>query len=425
MLSAANAADSLMLTRLSQDALSAVSLANQTSFVYNMVILAVTSGLGIFASQYWGKGDRDSVEKIFAYVFRIAAVLCILSGLAALIIPRFLMRIFTNDELLVEEGVIYLQFVSPMYFITGISQIFLCILKNSGKTLYGTAVSSLGVIINVLFNALLIYGIGFFPRLEIRGAAIATDISKFCELILYIIMFCRKDSIKLRLKYVLGGKLDFKAEYWKVSLPFLLNQLIWGAGFTMYSVILGHMGSDAVAANSMANVVRNLVTCFSSGIASGTGIMLGNEMGRGNLSLAKHYGKKLYRIALYTGIIMALVIMALSPLVLEINAKTFSDTSLYYLKWMLLVAAVTLIGKSCNMCTNNGIFPSGGDTKFSMYMDLVSMWVICIPLGLLSAFVFHAPVLVVFVLINLDEIVKLPLIFIHFRKYGWIKNLTR
>ncbi len=425
MLSAANASDSFMLSNLSQMSLSSVALANQISFIYNMIIMSVTSGLSIFASQYWGKKDYDSVEKVFGYVFKITAYISIAFGAAALFIPKYLMLIFTSDKELILSGIIYLRYVSPMYFITGINQVFITVLKNSSKTLHAALISSFCVLLNILLNYLLIYGVCIFPRLEIRGAAVATDISKIAELALCILVLLKGCIIRLRAKYIIKNPSVLRADYWKVSYPFLLNQIIWGSGFTAYSVILGHLGSDAVAANAMANTVRNLLTCFSSGVASGTGIILGNELGKGYLDLAKKYSKRLYIIALLTGVVMGCIILLLSPFVLVVNAHSFTQTSMYYLKWMLIIASITLVGKSCNMCTNNGIFPSGGDTKFSMYMDLVSMWVICIPFGAAAAFIFNAPVMLVFIIISLDEIIKIPAIVVHYRKYTWLKKLTR
>ena len=190
----------------------------------------------------------------------------------------------------------------------------------------------------------------------------------------------------------------------------------------MYSVIMGHLGSDAVAANSIANIVKNLVACFGLGLGSGGGIIVGNELGAGRLDIAKEYGGKLCKFSILCGIASGILLLALNPLILSVtNLSEQSDT---YLKWMLVMCSYYMIGKSINGTTIGGIFCAGGDSKFGFICDTVTLWCITVPLGFIAAFVFKLPVLVVYFVVNLDEIIKLPAVYRHYKEYKWVKDLT-
>lgn len=211
-------------------------------------------------------------------------------------------------------------------------------------------------------------------------------------------------------------------DFWKYTLPVLGNEIVWGVGFTMYSVIIGHLGTDAVAANSVANIIKNLIVCFCIGLGNGGGIMVGNELGAGRPDTAKKYGGKLCRLAIIFGAVSGLVMFMLSPLILKFG--NLSDTANYYLKWMVVMCAVYMIGKSVNTATIGGIFCAGGDSRFGFICDSITMWCITVPLGFIAAFVLKLPVLVVYLIINLDEIIKLPAVYKHYKKYLWVRDLT-
>ena len=422
MLALVSASDALMLGMLTQDSLSAVSLASQVTFVENLFLMAMTIGLSMFAAQYWGKGDKGAVERIFAYVMKVTAVVSFLFFLAGMCIPRALMRIFTNELPLIEGGRVYLRTVSPAFLLTGISQIYLCILKNTGKAAKSSVISSVSVMVNIILNAILIFGWFGLPQMGIVGAALATVIARAIEMAWCIFETVKKDGAKLRVCHIVHNDKLLRHEFWKYSSPVLGNEIVWGVGFTMYSVIMGHLGSDAVAANSIANIVKNLVACFCLGLGSGGGIMVGNELGAGRLDKAKEYGDRLCRLSILCGVASGIVLLALSPLILAVT--DLSITANTYLKWMLVMCSYYMVGKSVNGTTIAGIFCAGGDSKFGFLCDTVTMWCITVPLGLLMAFVLKLPVLAVYFIVNLDEIVKLPAVYRHYKKYKWVKDLT-
>lgn len=423
MLAAVSASDALMLGFVSQDSLSSVSLAGQITFVFNLFMGGLTMGTSILAAQYYGKGDTLSIEKIFAYVTKVSFLISAVFFLTSLFIPELLMRIFTPEPQLIAGGRTYLRIVAASYLFTGISQIYLCILKNTGYAVKSMIIGSTAVVVNIFLNAALIYGLWFFPKMGIAGAALATSISKLLELAWAYAESLRENHVRLHVRFCFAVDKLLAGDYWRYSLPMLGDYLVWGVGFTMYSVIMGHLGSDAVAANSIANIVKNLIVSFCTGLANGGGIIVGNELGMGDLKQAKKYGGLLWKMAIVSGIASGLLLIALSPLILKVTALSPQATE--YLKWMLVLCACYMIAKSINMTTIAGIFPAGGDSRFGLICDTITMWAFAVPIGFLAAFYFHLPVVVVFLVINLDEVVKVPAAIFHYKKYGWLKNITR
>lgn len=423
MMAMVGVSDAVMLGFLDQDSLSAVSLAGQVQFVFSLFVFATTGGVSILAAQYFGKGDKDTVEKILGIGLRVMIPVSALFSLAALVFPDLLMKCFASDPELVTRGAEYLRAVSVSYFFLGISQLYLCIMKNCGLAGKSSLISSVSVVLNIILNWLLIFGPGPFPELKIKGAAFATVISKLFELVWTLCIMAGKGNIKIRPEYILKREKQLSSDYWKYGLPLLGNHLVWGIGFTMYSVILGHIGSDATAANSIANLVKNLAVCVGEGICSAAGVMVGAELGRGKLDRAREYGSALCRISLIVGFISGGCILLVIPFVHMF--RTISPVAQGYLKVMLVVCSYYVVGKAMNMTTISGIFPAGGDSKFGFVCDTVTMWCVTVPAGLLAAFVFRLPVVIVYILINTDEIVKLPAVYRHYKKYNWLKNLTR
>lgn len=423
MLALVSACDALMLGIIDQNSLSAVSLATQITFVYNLFLAAMTIGTSIIAAQYWGKGDRVSVEKILGIVLRISGLVSMVFFLAATIFPSFLMGIFTRDSILINYGADYLQIVGVTYLMCGISQIYLCIMKNSDHAMASMVISSITVILNIVLNAVLIFGLCGMPEMGIKGAALATTISRIVELILVLLNSRRKGWIQIHFTYVRHPDRGLRKDFWQYTFPVLGNELVWGVGFTMYSVIMGHLGTDAVAANSIANIVKNLIACFCLGLGSGGGIIVGNELGAARLEEAKEYGHKLCVMSIISGAITGIFIVALTPLILKFCNLTPQANE--YLKWMLLICSYYMIGKAINGTTIAGIFCAGGDSKFGFLCDAVTMWVITVPLSFIAAFVLKLPVIAVCFIVNLDEIVKLPAVYRHYKKYKWLKNLTK
>ena len=413
--------DTLMMGLLNQASLSAVSLATQITFVTSLFTFGLTGAGSLLAAQYWGKGSKSEVEQVFAVLMRPMVLVGSLFTLAAAFLPGLLMRIFTPDPELIALGSSYLRAVSLSYLLNFINQTYLTILRNSGRASTATVIGSTGVVLNIGLNALLIFGLLGMPALGAVGAALATTLTRVMEFIWVVAETARPHRIKLRKKY-LFGKCPMNKEFWKHGTILTANNVVWGVGITMGSVILGRLGSDAVAANSIAMTMKNLVNCFCMGFACGGAILVGNELGANNLETARRYGGKTVVLALVSGAITAVIFIALTPLILKV--AELSPQSRDYLKWMIVVCAINLIGMSNNSTIISGIFPAGGDTRFGFICDTITLWVIVVPLGFLSAFVWKLPIWVTYIFINMDEWVKMPAVFHHYRKYKWVKNLT-
>ena len=423
MLALVSATDALMLGFVDQTSLSAVSLAGQVQFVLNLFVAGIAAGCGIMIAQYWGKRDTASIEKVMP----VALYANLLSGgiftVLALMIPGGLMHIFTNDPLLIANGASYLRAVALSYVFCGISQIYLILLKNTGHAALSSKISSSAVIINIILNAILIFGLFGAPRLGIVGAAYATVTARLVELVWAYFAVRHAHNVAIRWSGILHTSKVLTKDFWYYTTPALGAALVWGIAFVLYSVILGHMGSDAVAANSIASIVKSMVQCVIRGVSAGAGILVGNLLGANELEKAKNYGGRITRISILIGVVTGTILIILSPFVSHV--APMSDTAREYLQFMMVVLGFNLMGQSVNTTVLDGIFCAGGDAKFDMIGNLGAMWCFSVPLGFITAFVFHAPVWLVYIIISLDEIIKLPAVYKHYKKYVWVRNITR
>ncbi|MBO7253368.1 MAG: MATE family efflux transporter [Oscillospiraceae bacterium] len=422
MQSLVSTSDAVMMGMIDQSSLSAVSLATQITFVISLFIFGLSGAGSILAAQYWGKESHDDVEQVFAIMFRPMIMVGMVFTATSLFTPRLLMRIFTTDTLLITLGSEYLRAVSLSYVLMCVNQSFLCIMRNSGRALLTSVISSVGVVLNILLNAILIFGLFGLPALGITGAAVATVLTRIVELIWILLETAKPGRIKLRTRY-LFGKCDLASDFWSNGWILIFNNLAWGVGITMGSVILGRMGSDAVAANSIAMVAKNLINCFCMGLASGGAILVGNELGAGQLERAKSYGGMVVKLALISGAASCILLVALTPAISMMAELT--PQAKEYLKFMVVVCGINMIGMSNNSAIISGIFPAGGDTRFGLICDCVVLWLIVVPLSFMAAFVWELPLYIVYCFIYSDEIIKLPAVWKHYRKYLWVRDLTK
>ena len=423
MLALVAAGDALMLGRVAQNEMAAVSLATQVQFVQNMFLMAITAAGAILGAQYWGKGDRNTLRSLFSLMLRFAGILSLLFFLACELMPETLMHIFTHDDPLIRIGSAYLRIAGWSYLLTGISQCCLTVMKVTDHVKLSAWISSGAVVLNILLNAVFIFGLFGIPGMQARGAALATTISRVAELGVCVAVFCGREQIRPDWKRFFRCGSQLFRDFRKQCLPLMGGSLFWGVGFTSYTAIMGHMGVDAAAANSVAAVVRDLICCACNGIGGAAGIMVGNELGAGNLERGKAYGIKLKNLSYVIGFASTALVLAVTPLV--VRFVILSETAQSYLTGMMIIMAVYMIGRCVNTVTINGVLDGGGDTLFDMYSLAVCMWGIAIPLALLGAFVFHWPVLLVYACTCLDEVGKIPWVMFRFRKYKWVQNLTR
>ena len=420
---AVNSADVIMLNFVGQDAISAVSLATQYANILFMVFYGLGTGATMLCAQYYGKGDMRAVQVVEGIAMRFSIGISLAFALAALCVPQWMMRIFTSDAELIRLGCEYLRIMSVTYLCWGVIEVYLSVLRSVGRVMVSMLMNLVAFVLNVCLNAVFIFGWLGAPRMGVTGVAIATALSRIIELVCCLFVSRYSRDIKLSLRNLFVKNRALSGDFIRLSLPALGNDIVWGVAFSVYSVILGHLGSDAVAANSLVSVVRNLGTIACFAMASAGGILLGKVIGENRLEDARRYARKLIYLTLVLGACGGLVILAISPFVVRYAELT--ATAREYLRVMLYINCVYIFGPALNTTLVCGIFRSGGDSKFGLKCDVIDMWCYAIPLGFLAAFVLKLPVIAVYALLCTDEFVKMPFIFWHYRKGTWLKNITR
>lgn len=418
------AADVIMLGKVGEKVLSGASLAGQVQYIMTLFLFGLTSGATVLTAQYWGKGDKKTIEKILGLGMRAAILVTAIFTAAALSVPGHLVRIFTTDAAVIAEGVKYLRIVAFSYIAMGITQTYLYIMRSVERVVVATVVYLISLICNVILNAVFIFGLFGAPAMGIRGAALATLSARFLELLLVVLyakLFNRE--IKFRFRYLIQRDRVLTKDFLTYALPVIVNEVMWGLGTAANTAVLGHMGSAAVAANSVAQVARQLATVVAFGLSSATAIYLGKTIGEHKLDEAKAYAKRFLWLSVMMGAIGGLIILAAIP-VATANL-TLTPQAQGYLRVMFVVMSYFVIGQAYNSTMVVGVFRSGGDTRFGLVLDVITMWCCSILLGFLAAFVFGWGVPVVYIILMSDEIIKIPITTWRYRRYKWLRDVTR
>ncbi|MDO5410111.1 MAG: MATE family efflux transporter [Lachnospiraceae bacterium] len=423
IITAVSSADVIMMGLINQDALAAGSLAGQVFFILNLIFVGLTSGIIMLSAQYWGKRDTRTIEQIMGIGLRISIAASTLFFVLAFFTPGFLMRIFTSDEMLIATGIKYLRVASFSYLFMGVSQVYLCTMRTIERVIFATITNGSALCLNIILNAVFIFGWFGLPKMGIAGVALATSIARGIELLICLVDACFFRTIRLR-PHLLWEKntLLFK-DFIHYSLPAFANQVSWGLAFSTYSVIMGHLGSDVVAANAVVIVARNLGTVACFGIADAGAILLGKSIGQGKTELVKGDASRFCKVTFFSGIVGGLLIFLLRPFFLSMADLT--PVAYDYLQIMLFINMYYIMGQAMNSTFICGIFRSGGDSQWGFICDLIDMWAFSVPLGFFSAFVLKLPPMWVYFLLCLDEFVKLPFVYKHYKSYKWLKNITR
>ena len=417
------ATDALMLGRLSQDAVAAVSLANQIVFIMNLFVGAVVGGGGALIAQYWGKKDKTMVKNLFGMITKWSFAISLIFFALAMLIPEQLMRIYTPDQNLIVIGASYLRTVGVSYLFSGVTQCYYLKMKIEGNASKSVIISVVTLVADVVLDIFLIYGLAGVPKLGVNGSAYSTVVVEFIAVVWCIIESHRKDNIHIDISALKWFSAEVTKDWLKLVLPMLGSGLAWGLSISMHSLIMGHLGSDATAAASITSVMLELVTCVCKGISAGTGIIIGKLLGQSLFQKAKAYGRKLCHISVWVGGIHLLLLCILGPIATIFFVLT--ETARQYLIIMLIFTGVYVFAYSINTVIVCGIFPAGGDAKYDAISVFLATWCFALPLALLGTFIFNWPVMVVYIVMSIDEIIKLPFLYPRYKKYLWLNNLTR
>ncbi|GAB6930675.1 MATE family efflux transporter [Paenibacillus sp. JCM 10914] len=416
--------DVVMLGLISQSAMSAVSLAGQITFMLTLFYMGLATGASILTAQYWGKRDVRTIQRVLSLACIFSFFISILFFAFSVLNPELLMRFFTNDVELIQYGARFLQALSFSYLAMGLSQMYFSVIRSMENARLSAWISSVCLILNILFNALCIFV--FFPgnpEQAITAVAIATVCARLIELGCCVVHSITRGQVRFQLPLRDSVQLNLLKDFLKYTMPVLGNFIVWGGALTASAAIIGHVSVDMVAANSVAAVVKNLAIVLCGGIATGGAVLVGKYLGNGEMEKAKQAGNRITVYALIFGTLAGITILLIKPLVFSVVNLNADAQS--YLDGMLLICAYYCIAKSINAATIAGIFPAGGDSKFGFWCDTVVMWGIILPLSYLCAFVWRIPPILLYAVISLDELIKLPLAFIRYRQYKWLNNITR
>jgi len=424
LLSAAvNSADVVMLNYVGQSAISAVSLASQYARLLFVVFFGLGAGVTMLCAQYYGKGDMHAILIVQGIAMRFSLAISSVFAVLALLIPGKLMLLFTDETDLIAIGASYIRWMSVCYICWSVTEVYIATLRSSGRVLISTLLNILAFSCNVFLNAVFIFGLFGAPKLGAVGVAIATSLSRLIELLACFAVSALGKDVKLDLRYLFVRDKELLSDFIRLSLPALGNDAVWGTAFSMYSVIIGHLGTDAVAANSFVLVVQNFGTVLCFGLSNAGSILIGNMIGENKADEARVCAKKVIGLAIAAGIIGGLIILAATPFALR--HADLSDQARHYLKYMLFINVYYVMGISINNTMIAGIFRSGGDSRFGLMCDILDMWCYAVPLGFFAAFVLKLPVMWVYFLICTDEFVKWPWVIRHYRSGKWLNNITR
>ena len=417
-------ADTVMVGRLGEINLSAVAIGNHLQFILMVLIFGVGGGASVMASQYYGKKDIDSIHKVMSIMYRLCIIITIIFILIAIFIPKQFMNIYTTDKEVILQGIKYLKILSISYIFYSITNCTISVLRSVKTVRISLLVYSISLIVNIFFNYVFIFGKFGIKPMGVQGAAIATVISRFSEFIttlIFIIYFEKK--INLKFKNLI--KLDSKVikVFTKTSTPIILNELFWAIGSSMISIIVGRLGREVVAGNSINNVTNQFATLFIFGLSSASSVIIGNTIGKGDYEKAKEYANTICILSFVMGILSGAIILLLRPFI--VNLYNVSDYTKYIAKQIMISTAILAIFKSSSSNIMMGVLRGGGDNKFVFITEMIFMWLVSIPLGFYGAFVLKLPVFIVFLIIRSDEILKSIAGLLRVRSGKWIVDVTR
>ena len=419
-----SATDVIMLGKVGEKVLSGCSLGGQVFWILSLFLFGATSGGSVLVAQYWGKKDMATIEKVIGISLRFTETIAVLFMIASLFFPYQIMSIFTNDPEVAVQGVKYMQILAFTYPLAAYTMTYLNLLKSIEKVVISTIVYASSLGLNIVVNAVLIFGLFGAPKLGVQGAAIGTLCARLLEFIIVIVYSkYRCSEVTIHPAMILKPDKVLTRDFFHYAYPVIINEVLWGVGYSANTAIMGRLGSSAVAANSVAQVTRQLSMVIGFGVANATAILIGKAIGEKKEALAQEYAKKFVWLSLACGIGGGLLILLLRPVI--VMGLGFQGDTAQFLNQFLLVMSYYVIGQAVNSTIIVGVLRSGGDTRFGMILDMTSMWCCSILFGALAAFVFHLPTTAVYIILLSDEIIKLPFSFIRYKKRKWLKDVTR
>ncbi len=421
IMSAVNLIDTIMVGSLGDGAVAAAGAGNQIFFLLNLFIFGVSSGSTVFLAQFWGKKDVKNVHRTMGYMLTIGVIVALMFTIGAVFFPRILVGFYLHEQAVIDLAAGYIRIVGMSYIITALSNMLATTLRCTGNVKLPMGAAITAVLVNVVGNSVLIFGLFGAPKLGLAGAAIATALARCIELFL-LLYYTYKYNLPpaVRLKSLFAFEKEFTKRYFKTALPVILNEVIWSVGMSMYTVAYGLMGTNTMSAAQIANTIIQLLFVFARGVGNASGIMMGKVIGAGEIERAKREGRQFMVFSVLVGIFSCVVVMAITPIFL--GFYNVSEQTLQIAQTMLWIQAPMLIIRSLNVIIIVGLLRAGGDTIYCLAVDGGSVWLVGVPLTLLAVHL-GAPVALVTAAIMTDEIAKLLASLPRVRSNKWARSV--
>ncbi len=418
-----NMVDTIMIGRLGEAEIAAVGLSNQVFFLFHLLLFGVNSGAAIFTAQFWGNRDVKGIRKVLGIALITGTTVGLFFSLVGIIIPGHIISLFSTDPDVIRLGSQYLQLVSISNVFNAVTMAYAFTLRSAGQVTLPVIINFIALCINTCFNYLLIYGHYGFPRMEVKGAAIATVLARLLECLLIIAVIYGKKLVPAgKLKELTGFNSGFVGKYFKTTAPVIFNEFFWALGVTMFAVVYARMGTGTIAAINIFATVERLSMVVFFGLAQAAAVMIGNQIGAGGESDALCYAKRFCCFGPLLGLLIGGSLIFAADLILSVY--NVPSEVIKIAKQIILVYSIIMPFKIFNLINVVGVLRSGGDTRFSLILDTVGLWLIAVPLAFLSGLVWKLPPHLVYLLTALEEVFKLGLGANRLLTGKWINNLT-
>lgn len=415
--------DMFMVGKLGETAIAAVGIANQYFYLLTFIFTSVCTGSIIFASQFWGKRDVKSLNMVLGISLVTNIIIVFTFSLVGIAFPKNIVGFFTDDPAVVALGSAYLKIKVINYMAAAISTCYISMMKSTGKAILPLLFSTVTLVVNIILNYVLIYGKFGFPAMGVSGAAIATCILRYAECIaLLALIYVKRYPIAVGLKSLLCFDREFAAGFFKVSVPVIINEAVICLGMIAYNWIVAKLGVESIAAANICSSIETLFIIFFFGMANTCSILVGNHIGTNSMEKAYKCGRDFLGVSIAGSVLTGFVLILCTKGILSFY--TLSSAAYNYALYLMIITGCVLWIKVCNIVLISGIIRSGGDTRFSMVLDLWTIWAVGVPLGLIGAFVFHLPVYWVMLLTVAVEITKMVSGLKRFLSRKWIVNIV-
>ena len=416
-------ADNVMIGSLGDDAISGVYIGGQLQSVLQMFVGGIEGAILILAAQYWGKKDTQSIRKVVSIGIKFALAVGLLSSLVAVLFPQWVIRAFTTEPGVIQEGAAYVQIVGFTYLFFSVSQVMIAAMRSVETARIGLYISCMALVINVCLNYVFIFGHFGFPAMGVRGAALATLVSRILEMCVGIgYVFFVDKKLRFGLKDLLHTDRQLLRDFIRYGLPVIGGQVVWAINSLANTKILGYYSAGVIAAASITGMLHNLVYVWMNGMSSAVGIITGKTVGAGQYEKMKEYSKTVQMIFLFVGLISGTaVFLARDGFISLYNASPEAQA---YSRQFINVISVTIIGTCYQAACLFGLVKSGGDISFVFKNDTIFVFLVVIPSSLLAMWL-GAPPWVVFACLKCDQILKCFVAIVKINRYNWMKNLTR